>query len=312
MGLLIDGMWHDRGHEDKASNGSFERLPTQFRDLIEVGGDFPAEPRRYHLYVSRACPWAHRTLIYRKLKGLENVIGVSYVKPLMLENGWTFSPGADSVNEAQFLWQIYVKAQPRYTGKATVPVLWDCARARIVNNESSEIIRIFDAWPGARGPLLRPPELAAEIDAVNQQIYGAINNGVYRAGFATTQAAYEEAFDLLFAKLDTLEDRLRGQKFLLGERPTEADWRLFTTLVRFDAAYHSHFKCNRNRLVDFPELWDYTRALYQTPGIADTVRLDEIKKHYYGSHPTLNPTGVVPKGPTIDFSEPTGRAFTSP
>jgi putative glutathione S-transferase len=310
MGLLIEGIWHDQGHEDKVSNRSFERRPTQFRDLIAVGGHFPAEPRRYHLYVSWACPWAHRTLIYRKLKGLENVIGVSYVEPLMLENGWTFRPGADPVNNAQFLWQIYVKAQPRYTGKATVPVLWDCARARIVNNESSEIIRIFDAWPGARPPLLRPPELAAEIDALNEQIYQAINNGPYRAGFATTQAAYEEAFDLLFAKLDTLEERLRARNFLLGERATEADWRLFTTLVRFDAAYHSHFKCNRNRLVDFPELWDYTRALYQTPGIADTVRLDEIKKHYYGSHPTLNPTGVVPKGPIIDFTEPTGRAFT--
>jgi putative glutathione S-transferase len=311
MGVLINGVWHEEREQDRSRNESFVRPLTQFRDIIQVGGQFQAEPGRYHLYVSRACPWAHRTLVYRKLKGLENVIGVSYVEPLMLENGWTFRVGADPVNEAQFLWEIYVKSQPRYTGKATVPLLWDCARKRIVNNESSDIIRIFDTWPGAERPLLRPPELASEIDALNDGIYDTINNGVYRAGFAVTQAAYDEAFDLLFATLDTLEERLTRQNFLLGETPTEPDWRLFTTLVRFDAAYHGHFKCNRNRLVDFPALWDYTRALYQVPGIAETVRLDEIKKHYYGSHHAINPAGVVPKGPAIDFTQATERAFTS-
>lgn len=307
MGLLVDGVWRNAWYDTKSSGGRFERSPTTFHDRIEAGGRFAPEAGRYRLYVSWACPWAHRTLIYRQLKGLDDAIDVTYVDPLMLENGWTLSDGADPLNGAQFLWQIYAKAGPHFTGRVTVPVLWDSVHATIVNNESSEIIRMFDDWSGARGPLLRPPELAAEIDALNDEIYPAINNGVYRAGFATTQSAYEEAYDRLFATLDTLEARLSTRKFLLGDRVTEADWRLFTTLVRFDAVYFGHFKCNRNRIVDFPELWDYTRALFQLPGIADTVRLDQIKAHYYGSHRTINPTGIIPKGPTLDFMAPTRR-----
>ena len=226
----------------------------------------------------------------------------------MLSNGWVIAADADPVNHAQFLWQVYAKADPDYIGRATVPVLWDRRRETIVNNESSEIIRMFDAWPDARGPLFRPPHLASSIDALNAEIYLAVNNGVYRAGFATTQAAYEEAYQDLFAMLDRLERRLGERSFLLGEQVTEADWRLFTTLLRFDPVYHGHFKCNRNRLVDFPELWDYARTLYQVPGIAETVHLDHIKTHYYGSHRTINPTGVVAAGPRVDFSAPTRRA----
>ncbi|MGE5548658.1 MAG: glutathione S-transferase family protein [Solirubrobacterales bacterium] len=307
MGLLVDGVWHDQWYDTTATGGRFVRPAAGFRSAVAEGGDFPPEPGRYHLYVSWACPWAHRTLIYRALKGLEDAIGVTVVDPLMLENGWTISEGADPVNGARFLWQVYAKADPRYTGRASVPLLWDRVRGTIVNNESSEIIRMLDAWPGARGPLFRPPELAGAIDELNDRIYPAINDGVYRAGFATTQAAYEEAFDRLFAMLDSLEERLARQQFLLGDRVTEADWRLFTTLVRFDAVYHGHFKCNRNRLVDFPELWDYVRALTQVPGIAATIRLDQIKTHYYASHRTINPTGIVPKGPDLDFTAPTRR-----
>lgn len=307
MGLLVDGVWRNEWYDTATSGGRFQRPPTQFRNRIETGGRFAPEPGRYRLYVSWACPWAHRTLIYRKLKGLEQAVDVTCVEPLMLENGWEIAEGADPLNGARRLWELYVKAEPGYSGRVSVPVLWDAVHATIVSNESAEIIRMFDAWPGARGPLLRPPELAAEIDALNDEIYPAINNGVYRAGFATTQAAYEEAYDRLFSTLDTLEARLAGHAFLLGAHPTEADWRLFTTLVRFDAVYHGHFKCNRNRLVDFPELWDYTRALYQTPGVAETVRLDQIKTHYYGSHRTINPTGIVPKGPDIDFGAPARR-----
>lgn len=307
MGLLVDGAWRDQWYDTAATGGRFERAAAQFRNKIESGGPFPPEAGRYHLYVSWACPWAHRTLIYRKLKGLDDAIGVTYVEPLMLENGWTIAEGADPVNGARFLWQIYARHDARYSGRVTTPVLWDKKQSIIVNNESSEIIRMFDAWPGARGKSLRPPELAGEIDALNDEIYPAINNGVYRAGFATTQQAYEEAFDRLFDMLDRLERRLAGRAFLLGDRVTEADWRLFTTLVRFDAAYYGHFKCNRNRLVDFPELWDFTRALYQVPGVAETVRIDQIKAHYYGSHRTINPTGIVPKGPSLDFDAPTRR-----
>ncbi len=232
---------------------------------------------------------------------------MTYVDPLMLENGWTISEGADPVNCARFLWQVYAKAAPSFTGRVTVPVLWDTVHRTIVNNESSEIIRMFDDWPGARDPVFRPAELAADIDALNDEIYPAINNGVYRAGFATTQAAYEEAFDRLFAMLDTLEHRLSSRAFLVGDRITEADWRLFTTLIRFDVVYYGHFKCNRSRLTDFPELWDYTRTLYQIPGVAETVRLDQVKTHYYGSHRKINPTGIVPKGPAIDLLAPTKR-----
>ena len=307
MGMLVDGVWRDLWYDTAASGGAFQRPATQFRERISLDGPFRPEPGRYHLYVSWACPWAHRTLIYRKLKGLDDAIGVTYVDPLMLENGWTLAEGADPVNGARFLWQVYAKAAPTYSGRVTVPVLWDRERNTIVNNESAEIIRMFDAWPGARGPLLRPPELGEEIDALNETIYRTINNGVYRAGFATSQAAYDEAFDALFATLDALEARLKDRAFLLGDRPTEADWRLFTTLIRFDAVYVGHFKCNRQRLVDYPELWDFTRALYQTPGIAETVRFDEIKTHYYGSHRTINPTGIIPNAPALDLSAPTQR-----
>ena len=306
MGLLVEGVWRDQWYDTGAS-GRFQRPATQFRAQLDPRGPFKPEAGRYHLYVSWACPWAHRTLIYRKLKGLEDAISFSAVDPLMLENGWTFSEGADPLHGARFLWQVYARADPHYTGRVTVPVLWDRAAETIVNNKSAEIIRMFDAWPGAKGPLLRPPELASEIDALNAKIYDAVNNGVYRAGFATTQTAYEEAYGQLFAELDALERRLRESAFLLGERPTEADWRLFTTLIRFDAVYYGHFKCNRQRLADFPELWDYARALYQAPGIAETVRLDQIKTHYYGSHKTINPTGIIPKGPELDLARPARR-----
>ena len=308
MGFLRHGAWVNEWYDTATTGGRFVRQDARFRAWISPGGEFSPEPERYHLYVSWACPWAHRTLIYRALKGLEEAIGVTVVDPLMLADGWVIPAGADAVNHAEFLWQVYAKADPDYVGRATVPVLWDRRRDTIVNNESGDIIRMLDAWPGARGPLLRPPELASDIDALNAEIYRAINNGVYRAGFATTQAAYDEAFRELFAMLDRLEERLRGQSFLLGEQVTEADWRLFTTLVRFDAVYYGHFKCNRDRLVDFPELWDYARALYQVPGVAATVRLDHIKTHYYGSHRTINPTGIVPAGPRIDFAAPTRRA----
>ncbi|WP_374545259.1 glutathione S-transferase family protein [Rhodoblastus sp.] len=307
MGLLVEGRWRDQWYDTASTGGAFQRPATQFRSKITADGPFTPDPSRYHLYVSWACPWAHRTLIYRKLKGLEDTIGVTYVEPLMLENGWTLAEGADPVNGARFLWQVYAKAEPSYTGRVSVPVLWDREKQTIVNNESAEIIRMLDAWPGARGPLLQPPELAGEIDALNDMIYPAINNGVYRAGFATSQAAYEEAFDQLFSALDTLEERLKSSAFLLGDRPTEADWRLFTTLIRFDAVYVGHFKCNLRRIADYPELWDFTRALYQATGIAETVRLDQIKTHYYGSHRTINPTGIIPKGPDLDLAAPTRR-----
>ena len=308
MGYLARGRWVDEWYDTAATGGRFVRQDARFRSWISEGGEFSPEPGRYHLYVSWACPWAHRTLIYRALKGLRDAIGVTAVDPLMLSDGWVVPPEADPVNHAQFLWQIYAKADPDYVGRATVPVLWDRWRETIVNNESGDIIRMFDIWPGAKGPLFRPPERASEIDALNEEIYRSVNNGVYRAGFATAQTAYEEAFRELFAVLDRLEHQLRGQPFLLGEQVTETDWRLFTTLVRFDAVYYGHFKCNRDRLVDFPELWDFARTLYQVPGVAETVRLDHIKTHYYGSHRTINPTGIIPAGPRLDFSAPTRRS----
>jgi putative glutathione S-transferase len=308
MGYVARGKWVDQWYDTAATGGRFVRQDARFRARIGEGEEFSPEPGRYHLYVSWACPWAHRTLIYRALKGLQDAIGVTVVDPLMLADGWTIPAGADPVNGAKFLWQVYAKADPDYVGRATVPVLWDRQRQTIVNNESGDIIRMLDAWPGAKGPRFRPPALAGAIDALNEEIYRAVNNGVYRAGFATTQAAYEEAYRALFAMLDRLEERLRGQSFLHGEQITETDWRLFTTLVRFDAVYHGHFKCNRNRLVDFSELWDFTRALYQVPGVAETVRFDHIKAHYYGSHRTINPTGIVPGGPRVDFTAPTRRA----
>ncbi len=312
MGVMIDGVWHDRWYDTGRTGGRFEREPTRFRRLITADGSsgFPAAAGRYHLYVSYACPWAHRTLIVRALKGLQAVIGISVVEPLMLANGWELAPGADPVHDARYLYEVYREADPTYSGRVTVPVLWDIVRSTIVNNESAEIIRMFNTAfnaLGATGPDLYPTHLWDEIDRLNDWIYTAINNGVYRAGFATTQAAYEEAFDTLFAALDALETRLTDRRYLCGSTITEADWRLFTTLVRFDAVYHGHFKCNRQRITDYPRLWGYVRDLYQVPGVADTVHFDHIKEHYYGSHRTINPAGIVPKGPDLDFAAPHGR-----
>ena len=316
MGLLVDGEWKDHWYDTKSSGGRFVRKSAQFRDRVTADGSsgFKAESGRYHLYVSYACPWAHRTLIYRKLKGLEDHISVSVVNPLMLENGWTFEPGEgvipDPIFGARYMHEIYTAAKPDYSGRVTVPVLWDKEQGTMVNNESSEIIRFFDSEfddVGACGPHFCPPELESDIDAVNEFVYGSINNGVYKCGFATTQEAYEEAVKALFAALDQIDLRLSGSRYLVGETLTEADWRLFTTLLRFDPVYVGHFKCNIRRLVDYPNLWAYTRELYQVPGVAETVHMDHIKEHYYRSHGTLNPSGVVPVGPEIDFPEPHGR-----
>jgi putative glutathione S-transferase len=316
MGLLVDGEWKDQWYDTKSTGGRFVRTSAQFRDRVTADGSsgFKAESGRYHLYVSYACPWAHRTLIYRKLKGLEDHISVSVVNPLMLEHGWTFKPGEgvipDPISGARYMYEVYTAAKPDYCGRVTVPVLWDKESGTIVNNESSEIIRFFDREfddAGASGPRFCPPELESDIDAVNEFVYGGINNGVYRCGFATTQEAYEEAVTALFAALDQIDLRLSGSRYLVGETLTEADWRLFTTLLRFDPVYVGHFKCNIKRLVDYPNLWAYTRELYQVPGVADTIHLDHIKEHYFRSHGSINPSGVVPVGPEIDFSEPHDR-----
>ena len=315
MGRLVDGVWQDQWYDTKSTGGRFERPATVFRGTVTAGGgEFPAEPGRYHLYVSLACPWAHRTLILRKLKRLQEVIGVSVVHPYMGDQGWSFAsyPAAtgDELYGLDYLHQLYTRADPHYSGRVTVPVLWDKQRQTIVNNESAEIVRMlnsaFDHWGHAELDLY-PPPLREQIDRINGFVYERVNNGVYKAGFATSQAAYDEAVRTLFAALDELEARLADNRYLLGERPTEADWRLFTTLVRFDAVYVGHFKCNLRRLVDYPNLWAYTRELYQTPGIAETVNLDHIKRHYYTSHPTINPSGVIPAGPVIDFEVPHGR-----
>lgn len=312
MGLLVEGVWQDRWYDTASTGGRFVRQDAAFRQSISADGTTPFHPAagRYHLYVSYACPWAHRTLIFRVLKGLESTIGVSVVEPLMLEHGWELAEGADPVNGARFLHEIYTRANPNYTGRVTVPLLWDRLSGTIVNNESADIIRMFNSAfddLGARTLDFYPAELRREIDEMNAFVYPAINNGVYRAGFATTQEAYEEAFDRLFEALDVLDRRLAGQRYLVGGRLTEADWRLFTTLIRFDAVYHGHFKCNRQRLADYPHLSAWLRELLQWPGVAATVRFDHIKRHYYGSHRTINPTGVVPKGPVLDFTQPHGR-----
>ncbi len=312
MGLLVDGEWRDQWYDTKSTGGRFVRQESRFRDWLSDDGStpFPAEAGRYHLYVSYACPWAHRTLIFRALKGLEEAISVSVVEPLMLENGWELADGADPVNGARYLFQVYQRADPAYTGRVTVPVLWDRRTGTIVNNESAAIIRMFnDAFASAEGDGVDyyPVPLRPEIDRTNAFVYEAINNGVYRTGFATTQEAYEEAFENLFAALDDLEARLGGQRYLAGDRLTEADWRLFTTLIRFDAVYYGHFKCNRRRLADYANLGGLTRELYQTPAVRETVRFDHIKRHYYGSHRTINPTGIVPLGPDLDFDRPHGR-----
>jgi len=322
MGLLIEGVWHDRGYDTKSSGGRFVRWDSAFRNWITRDGSpgptgeggFAAERERYHLYVSLACPWAHRTLIFRKLKGLEDVIGVSVVHWHMGEHGWEFrtGPGAtgDALYGARYLYEIYTRAKPDYSGRVTVPVLWDKETRTIVSNESSEIIRMLNAafeGAGATGPDLYPEPLRAQIDRINAKVYDKVNNGVYKAGFATTQEAYEEAVIELFETLDELESRLARQRYLAGAEVTEADWRLFTTLVRFDPVYVGHFKCNLKRLIDYPNLFGYARALYQMPGVAGTVSFEHIKRHYYESHRSINPTGIVPLGPKIDFTSPHGR-----
>ena len=321
LGLLERGDWR-QDDPGRNKDGRFIRPPTTFRNFVTADGSpgptgeggFPAEAGRYHLYVSLACPWAHRTLIFRKLRRLDDVISVSVFEPILSKLGWEFGtgPGAtlDAVNGKSTLAEIYLLTNPRYTGRVTVPVLWDKKRRTIVNNESSEIIRMlnsaFDAFTDVRTDYY-PLELRAEIDRINDIVYANVNNGVYRAGFATAQAAYEEAARALFATLDQLEERLSRQRYLVGRQITEADWRLFTTLIRFDAVYYSHFKCNLRRIVDYPNLWNYLRDLYQVPGIADTVSLDHIKRHYYGSHRNSNPTGIVPIGPLLDFTLPHDR-----
>jgi glutathionyl-hydroquinone reductase len=320
MGLLVDGAWREQ--DTRIKDGHFVRNTTTFHNFVTADGSpgptgkggFPAERDRYHLYVSLACPWAHRTLIFRKLKKLEDVISVSVVVALLGKVGWEFGtePGAtlDSVNGKSTLADVYLLADPNYTGRVSVPVLWDKKQRMIVNNESSEIIRMlnsaFDAFTDVRSDYY-PAALRAEIDRINDIVYETVNNGVYRSGFATTQAAYEEAARAVFATLDQIEQRLSRQRYLVGSQITEADWRLFTTLVRFDAVYYSHFKCNLRRIIDYPNLWNYLRDLYQVPGIAETVSLDHIKRHYYGSHRNVNPTGIVPIGPVLDFTQPHDR-----
>jgi glutathionyl-hydroquinone reductase len=321
MGELVDGVWTEK--IARTVDGRFVRPQTRFRNWVTPdggagpsgAGGFAAASGRYHLYVSLACPWAHRTLIFRKLKKLDAAISVSIVEPLMLADGWVFGPKggatADTANGKAKLSDIYLAADPKFTGRVTVPVLWDKEQRTIVNNESSEIIRMFnsafDAFTDVRTDYY-PPPLRADIDRINERIYKSVNNGVYRTGFATTQATYEEAFLELFATLDDLDALLGRHRYLVGAQQTEADWRLFTTLVRFDAVYVGHFKCNLRRIDDYPNLSNYLRDLYQTPGVAETVDIDHIKRHYYGSHRHLNPFGIVPLGPALDFTAPHDRA----
>jgi putative glutathione S-transferase len=321
MGKLVDGVWCDIWYDTKSTGGRFRRANSEFRNWITPDGRnapsgkaFEAEAGRYHLYVSYACPWAHRTLIFRKLKGLEDMIGVSVVNHFMGGQGWTFHEGdgviPDPILNAEFLHEIYTEADPGFSGRVTVPVLWDKKSETIVSNESSEIIRMFNSafdHLGARPGDFYPEALRAEIDEVNERVYHTLNDGVYKCGFATSQEAYEDAVVALFDTLEWLEERLGRQRYLAGEQITEADWRLFTTLVRFDAVYFGHFKANLRRIVDYPNLWAYTRELYQVPGIKGTVNMHHIKHHYYGSHETINPTRIVPMGPAIDFETPHRR-----
>lgn len=318
MGMLVEGQWQDVWYDTKKSGGRFVREDAAFRNQLapanREGADFPAEAGRYHLYVSLACPWAHRTLMVRSLKSLEDLIPVSVVSPIMLENGWTYKveegSSGDQLGGHAFHHQLYTTAKADYTGRVTVPVLWDCKLNTIVNNESSEIIRMFNsAFDAITGNTLDlyPDALRTGIDDWNERIYPAINNGVYRAGFATSQSAYEEAYGEVFAELDHIDAHLADHRYLLGEQLTEADIRLFTTLIRFDAVYHGHFKCNRQRLEDYTHIPGYVRDIYQLPGIAATVDFDHIKRHYYASHLNINPTGVVPAGPDIDYGRPHGR-----
>ena len=323
MGVLVDGKWTARDASVDKKTGKFVRSKTQFRNWITADGrpgptgrgGFKAESGRYHLYVSWACPWAHRTLIFRQIKGLTDHIGLSAVHWHMGDNGWEFAPDdgviPDPVNGADYLYEVYRQADPAYSGRVSVPVLWDKQTGTIVSNESSEIIRMFNAAfddAGAATPAdYHPADLQAEIEPINDRIYDTVNNGVYKSGFARSQAAYEEAVTALFETMDWLEDRLSRQRYLMGDRLTEADWRLFPTMARFDPVYHYHFKCNRRRLRDYPNLWGHTRELYQWPGVADTVNLFHIKQHYFGSHTSINPTGIVPTGPDIDFTAPHER-----
>ncbi|KAA3513303.1 glutathione S-transferase family protein [Agrobacterium rosae] len=320
MGMLVEGVWKDVWYDTKETKGHFKRSASQFRNWVTSDGEpgpsgtggFKAEKDRYHLYVSLACPWAHRTLIFRKLKKLQDLISVSVVDPLMLENGWEFkvddarTPGATSDHLFGFsaMWQVYAKADPHYSGRVTVPVLWDKQQNTIVSNESADIIRMFNsafnALTGSTSDYY-PEALRAEIDPLNDLIYDTVNNGVYKAGFATTQEAYEESATKIFETLDVLEERLENKRFLLGSQQTEADWRLFTTLVRFDPVYVGHFKCNIRRIYDYPNLTGYLRDLYQTSGVPETVNMRHIKEHYYRSHKTINPTGIVPVGPELDL-----------
>jgi len=322
MGLLVDGEWQDEWYDTKSTGGRFQRQAQAFRHWITPDGEpgpsgdggFAAESGRYHLYVSYACPWAHRTLILRALKGLENHIGVSVVHWYMGNEGWTFQDATGVVPDPLFgverLYELYLRADPEFTGRVTVPVLWDKRRGTIVNNESAEIVRMFNSafdGVGATPMNLYPEALRGEIDTINERVYHTVNNGVYKCGFATTQEAYDENVYPLFETLDWLEGVLAGRRYLAGDAMTEADIRLFTTLVRFDPVYHGHFKCNVHRLVDYPNLWGFTRELYQHPHIRPTVAFHHIRHHYYESHPKVNPSGVVPAGPEIDFDTPHGR-----
>ena len=323
MGMLVDGKWHDVWYDTGASKGRFVRSEAQFRNWITADGSpgpsgkggFRAESGRYHLYISRACPWAHRTMIFRKLKGMEEMISVSAVNAYMGAEGWTFEPGPgvipDPINNAKRIYEVYLAADPHYSGRATVPIVWDKKQHTIVTNESKEIIRMFNSAfneVGATGPDYYPEEDRAEIDEINEIIYETVNNGVYKAGFATTQEAYEDAARGVFQTLEMLEKRLATRRYLIGSEITEADWRLFTTLVRFDPVYHGHFKCNVRRIKDYTNLWGYVCDLYQQPGIAETVDVEYCKRHYYGSHETVNPHLIVPIGPDIDYTQPHDRA----
>lgn len=323
MGLLVEGKWVDQWYDTKSTGGKFVRKEASFRNWVTADGSagptgvggFKAEAGRYHLYVSLACPWAHRTLIFRALKGLEDMIDISVVNPYMRGEGWTFHPGTDvvldTVNHKEFMHQIYTAADVNFTGRVTVPVLWDKQQNTIVSNESSEIIRMFNRAFDDIGALpgdYYPDNLRTDIDLINERIYSNINNGVYKAGFATTQDAYDEAVSALFDNLTWIEGILSTKRYLAGDKLSEADWRLFTTLVRFDPVYVGHFKCNIKRIVDFPNIWNYLRELYQWPGVAETVNMGHIKDHYYASHDTINPTGIVPMGPVIDFLAPHNRA----
>lgn len=315
MGLLQNGQWVDKWYDTDSSGGEFRRQDSRFRNWVTADGSagltgdagFKAEPGRYHLYVSLACPWAHRTLVFRELKGLQDLIDVTVVEPLMLNNGWELT---DDQYGLDYLYQLYLQADPGYEGRVTVPVLWDKQEQTIVSNESADIIRMFNsAFNDLTGNEqdFYPQALRSEINEINAHVYDTINNGVYKAGFATDQKVYEEAYDALFEALDGIESTLTQSRYLVGDQLTEADWRLFTTLIRFDAVYHGHFKTNRQRIADYPALSNYVRDLYQRPGVAGTVDFAHIKQHYYGSHVTINPTQVVPVGPAQDFTRPHDR-----